>query len=111
MESSKGIVVNGIVSKRDMQPYLQLMDENGVIFAQLTMAQVQSITLDMQVMAARTEADAMIYQFFDKQEYPRDAASALIVSFRDFRRDYDAERVERFYQSPEGEKGEDSATS
>ncbi len=42
-------------------------------------------------MASRTEADAMVLKFFDKEEYPSGAAAAVMVAFRDFRAELDEE--------------------
>ena len=46
-------------------------------------------------MASRTEADAMIHKFFAKEEFPQDAANALMMAFRDYRAELDAEKAER----------------
>ena len=59
--------VNGIVAVRDGNPYIQLSNEKGMI-AQLSMSETRQIAMDMLVMAARTEADAMIYKFFAKED-------------------------------------------
>jgi hypothetical protein len=85
--------VNGVVAARDKQPYVQLSNENGMI-AQLTMAQAHQIALDILQMAARTEMDAMVLKFFDKQEFPAGAGAALMQGLRDFRADLDQEKVE-----------------
>lgn len=84
--------VNGIVSARDKQPYVQLSNEKGMI-AQLSMAQARQIAMDMLVMCSRTEADAMLLKFFDKHEFPSGAGAALMVEFRDFRAAIDDEEV------------------
>ena len=86
--------VNGIVAVRDGNPYIQLSNEKGMI-SQLSMSETRQIAMDMLVMAARTEADAMIYKFFSKEEFPQDAANALMVAFRDFRAELDADKAER----------------
>lgn len=86
--------VNGIVSVRDGNPYIQLSNEKGMI-AQLSMSETRQIAMDMLVMAARTEADAMIVKFFADKGLPSEAASLLLVEFRDFRADLDAEKAER----------------
>ena len=84
--------VNGIVAQRDKQPYIQLSNEKGMI-AQLTMAQARQVAHDILVMASRTEADAMLIKFFDKQEFPKEAAGALLVDFREFRAGLDDEAI------------------
>ncbi len=86
--------VNGIVAARDKQPYIQLANENGMI-AQMSMAQARQVAQDILVMASRTEADAMIHLFFEKQQFPAEAGNALMVMFRDFRAELDAEAPER----------------
>lgn len=92
--------VNGIVAARDKQPYVQLSNEKGMI-AQLSMAQAQSIAMDILVMAARTEADAMIRKFFDKEEFPQGACDAVMLEFRDFRAALDQEKVEKSMTDPD----------
>jgi hypothetical protein len=89
--------VNGIVSQRDKQPYIQLSNEKGII-AQLTMGQARQIAHDMLVMASRTEADAMILKFFDKSDFPPAAAGAMMVEFRDFRAALDDEAIEHTHR-------------
>jgi hypothetical protein len=86
--------VTGIVAARDKMPYIQLANENRMV-AQLTMAQAHQIALDILVMAARTEADAMLLKFFKRSNFPDGAAGHLMVMFRDFRAELDAERTER----------------
>jgi hypothetical protein len=92
--------VNGIVSGRDKQPYIQLANEKGMI-AQLTMSQARKIAADILNMAARTEADAMILKFFEDNSFPHEAASALMVSFRDFRHQLDMDAAEGKEQDPD----------
>ncbi len=89
-----GFWVNGVVAVRNGQPYIQLSNEKGMI-AQLTMSESRQVAQDILIMAARTEADAMIVKFFAKQEFPPRASEALLVEFRDFRADLDKEVVER----------------
>jgi hypothetical protein len=90
--------VNGIVSARDCKPYIQLSNEKGMI-AQLSMSETRQIAMDMLQMAARTEADAMLHQFFRTNETTKEAADALsnviMMQFRDFRADLDKEKAER----------------
>lgn len=82
--------VNGVVAVRDKKPYIQLSNENGMI-AQLSMSQTRQIAMDMLQMAARTEADAMLIEFFKRHEFPDEAAARLMQMFRDFRAELDAE--------------------
>jgi hypothetical protein len=91
--------VNGIVSRADKQPYVQLSDEKRV-FAQLSMTQARQVAADILNMCARTEADAMIIKFFDKSEFPEEAAGALLVAFRDFRAQLDDEKIEHTHREP-----------
>ena len=85
--------VNGIVAVRDKQPYIQLSNEKGMI-AQLTMSQTRQIAMDMLVMAARTEADAMIHRFFEGKGVS-DLSTAIMQEFRDYRAELDADKAER----------------
>ena len=86
--------VNGIVAMRDGKPYIQLSNEKGMI-AQMSMSETRQIAMDMLVMAARTEADAMINKFFAKEEFPPSASNEVMLAFRDFRAELDAEKAER----------------
>ena len=86
--------VGGVVAVRDGKPYIQLSNVNGMI-AQLSMSETRQIAMDMLVMAARTEADAMIVKFFADKGLPGEAASLLMVEFRDFRAELDAEKAGR----------------
>jgi hypothetical protein len=95
-----GIWINGIVSQRDKQPYVQLSNENGII-AQLSMAQARNAAMDILQMCARTEADAMIHKFFEAEQFPQGANDALMVAFRDFRAALDDEQIEIKRSNPE----------
>ena len=86
--------VNGIVAVRDGNPYIQLSNEKGII-AQLSMSETRQVAMDMLVMAARTEADAMIHRFFAKEEFPSGASNAVMIGFRDFRAELDADTAQR----------------
>lgn len=94
------LLVNGIVSHLDHQPYIQLSNEKGII-AQLSMAQARNFAMDILQMCARTEADSMIWQFFRKQEFPEEVAGVLMVGFRDFRAQLDDEKVEISRSDPD----------
>ena len=92
--------VNGIVSNRDKQPYIQLSNEKGMI-AQLSMGQARKIAHDILVMCSRCEADAMVIKFFNNFELPSAAADQMLVEFRDFRAQLDQEVVEGGMQDPD----------
>lgn len=102
--NAEHLFVNGIVAQRDMQPYIQLSNEHGLV-AQMTMAQARNVAFDIVQMCARTEADAMVFKFFDKEDFPADAAKALMHGFRQFRMHLDAGNLETSYHDPDtGEK-------
>jgi hypothetical protein len=86
--------VNGIVAARNKKPYVQLSTEKGVM-AQFSMSEARQVASDILTMAARTEVDAMLLKFFDKQEFPEEAGAALMVAFRDFRAELDSEEATR----------------
>lgn len=96
--------VNSIVAARNQMPYVQLSNDKGMI-GQFTVAEARSIAADLQLAAARAEADAMIIKFFDKADFPSGAAAALMMEFRDFRHGLDMEIVEKSESDPDtGEK-------
>jgi len=99
-ENNHTIQVDGIVAARDKQPYLRLF-ANGQQVGQLSMAQARNVEHDILTMCARTEADAMIHQFFAKNEFPEGAGAALMLDFRNFRQALDEEPVERTLHDPE----------
>ncbi len=92
------IWVNGIISS-DKMPYLQI-DIDGHMVT-MTMADARNVARDIEQQCARTEVDAMIYRFFDKQEYPLGAAVALMMEFRSFRDKLDDEPVEKTRTDPD----------
>jgi hypothetical protein len=94
------IIINGIVSNRDKQPYVQILTEQGMI-VQLSMNEARSVAMDILRMASRTEADAMILKFFDKAEFPNGAAAALMHDFREFRSELDAEEIQKRETDPD----------
>jgi len=94
------IIINGIVSHRDTKPYIQIMTEQGVI-SQLSMADARNIAMNIMQMCARTEADAMIWKFFAKADFPESAGAALMKDFRDFRSELDAEAIETAETDPD----------
>jgi hypothetical protein len=68
--------------------------------AGMSVAQARHIAADIVQACARAEADAMIFRFFEEQEYPEGAANALMLEFRNFRRALDSELVERSMSEP-----------
>jgi len=92
--------VNGIVSHRDQQPYVQLSNEKGMI-AQLSVGQAVNIALDILRMTFRTEMDAMLWDFCRKQEFPEAAGAAMMMVFRDYRAKLDQEKIETKMSDPD----------
>lgn len=86
----------------DKEPMVIIL-QDGKRVAILTVAQARNIAMDMLQQASRAEADSMIYQFFDKQEYPEGAAIALMGEFREFRLKLDTEWVEKSVSNPSGD--------
>ena len=101
-ERSSSLSVEGIVAVRDGQPYIKLFKDKSPI-AQMSMAQARSFANDILTMCARTEADAMIHQFFAAMNYPSEAAGALMLEFRLFRHRLDTEEVEKSVTTPSGD--------
>jgi hypothetical protein len=96
--------VQGIVSNRDKQPYVQLANADRMI-AQLTVAQARNIAHDILVSASYAEADAMFVKFFGKMDFPEGALGALMVEFREFRHQLAMEKLETSHRDPDtGEK-------
>lgn len=89
-EPNRHFWVNGIVAMRDKMPYIVFTNENGTI-AQLSIAQARQVAMDILQMSSRTEADAMILKFFDENQFPPGAATALMAAFRVFRLRLDEE--------------------
>jgi hypothetical protein len=98
-ETNSQFWVNGIVARRDKMPYVQFSSERGMI-AQVTMAQARNIAMDILQMCARTESDAMVIKFFEKEEFSEGAAAALMQEFRNFRHTLDSEEIERSEKEP-----------
>jgi hypothetical protein len=94
------MMVNGIVAARDKQPYIQLSTEKGLI-CQMTMGEARKFAGDIEFMASRTEADAMLVKFFSGNEFPEQAAGALLTDFREFRHKLDMEKVEGSVSEPQ----------
>lgn len=95
----QSILIGGIVSHRDRMPYVH-MDVDGKLL-QLSMAQARNVAFDLLRACGYAEADAMILKFFDTNQFPKDAAAALMVQFRDFRAELHSDAVERFNVDPD----------
>lgn len=93
------IGVLGIVSDRDMKPYVQITDEMGKLY-QLSVTEARQIAMDILVSASRAEADAMILTFFKIHELPLEAATQLMIDFRNFRANLDEETVDHDHRGP-----------
>lgn len=103
MANDTHINVDGIVAARNSEPYVRLTI-NGEK-AQLTIAEAKKIANDLYSIAARTEADAMIWRFFKDRDLPETAAAALMQDFRYFRMQQDEKPVEQtITDSDTGEK-------
>jgi hypothetical protein len=98
----RGLSVEGIVARRDKQPYIKLFKDSDPI-AQLSMAEARNFAKDILNMCARTEADAMINKFFEEKGLPEHAAAEIMIDFRNFRVELDSETVETFYSTPSGD--------
>jgi hypothetical protein len=103
LSKKSDVSVEGIVAARNNQPYVVLFI--GGARAQLAIADARKIAADIVQMASRTEADAMILKFFDRNEFPTGAAAAIMKDFRDFRLALDEETVEGFHSEPTGGHG------
>lgn len=103
MSERQGISVEGIVAAKDKQPYVVIF-LNGQR-AQLTIADARNVAGDIVQMAARTEADAMIFKFFFREKISQAAAMMLMKDFRDFRAELDAEPVDTSTSEPTGGHG------
>lgn len=93
------VFVDGIVSSRDQEPYVRLI-VNGEK-AQLTIAEAHKIALDVLKISARTEADAMVFRFFEDQQFPKGAAAAIMNEFRYYRQRQDEKAVEGTVVDPD----------
>ena len=92
--------VQGIVSHRDKQPYVQLANGERMI-AQLTIAQARTIAKDIVVSASYAEADAMLHRFFIARDLPMEALAALMMDFRDFRHALSMEKLVTGHSDPD----------
>jgi hypothetical protein len=93
------IYVDGIVAARNKEPYVRL-HVNGEL-AQLTIAEAFKVANDLVHTASRTEADAMLFRFFDGHDFPQEAVAALMRDFRFFRQRQDDQPVKGSVSDPE----------
>jgi hypothetical protein len=93
------VFVDGIVAARNKEPYVRLT-VNGET-AQISIAETHKIAKDLMIMAARTEADAMILRFFDKKGFPENAGAHLMQEFRYFRQLQDDKTVTQTIVDPD----------
>jgi hypothetical protein len=93
------VFVDGIVAQRNHEPYVRLV-VNGEA-AQLSIAEAHKIAHDLLIIAARTEADAVVLGFFSDQKFPTGAAAAVMQQFRFFRLRQDEKPVEGKVVDPE----------
>ena len=94
------ISVNGIVAARNQEPYVQLT-KDGQMVLQMTVSEARKIAADILLTASRAEADAMIIRFFAEHDFPKEAAAALLVSFRDFRLGLDLDVPQGYHAPPD----------
>lgn len=98
-EPRNHVIVEGLVAQRDKQPYIRLTVDGHS--AQLSIADARNVAGDIVQMCARTEADAMIIKFFEREDFPPSAGVAIMRAFREFRLKLDTETVERNFIDPE----------
>ena len=96
---STHITVDGIVAARDKEPYVRLI-VNGEK-AQITIAEAHKIANDLLKTAARTEADAMLFRFFQKWDFPEEAAVTFMQDFRYYRQMQDDKPVDQNITDPD----------
>jgi hypothetical protein len=87
------------VAARDKEPYVRLII-NGEK-AQLNVAEAHKIAVDLIKVAARTEADAMLFRFFTGNLFPPGAAAMLMKDFRYYRQTQDEKPVEQTTVDPD----------
>jgi len=102
-DTQKSIVVDGIVARRNRQPYILLFKGDQQI-AQLTLSEARNIANDILIQCSRIEADAMIFKFFEKHDLPEGAASQLMGDFRIFRLELDKDVAETFESVPSADQ-------
>ena len=59
------------------------------------MSETRQIAMDMLQMATRTEADSLLHRFVKAKGLPNETSGELMMMFRDFRAELDAEKAER----------------
>jgi len=103
-EKMNHFLISGLVAARDKQPYVQLLI-NGEMMFQWNVTEARSIAWDMLRMCSRVEADAMIFNFFNKLGIPEQALAAFMQDFRDYRHELDMMPVDRADFNVEEEGG------
>lgn len=96
--SGVGFSVESAVTNPDKEPIVVLTIEGKR--AVFSVAEARKIAADIVQQAARAEADAMIYKFFDAQNFPPGAAQDLMYNFRLFRHELDGQVVENHVLTP-----------
>ncbi len=87
------------IERKTGEPVI-VLEQDGKRFAAFSVAQARNFAGDIVQACARAEADAMIRKFFTKQEFPEGACDALMMEFRKFRAELDAELVQRSMSEP-----------
>lgn len=86
---TEGILVESLVASRDRKPYVRVTTMEGVHIAQLTSVTARAVANNIQAAAAAAEADAALFGFFTKMEFPDSSKGAMMQHFREFRSDLD----------------------
>lgn len=108
-EKTESLSIEGIVAIRDGLPYILLLKTiNGKDekIAQLSISEAKSFAHDILTMCSRSEADAIIHKFFNKQELPLHAAVMIMREFREFRMEIDSQVPGKTLSIPISDKGE-----
>lgn len=106
---TESLNVEGIVAIRDGNPYILILKTvNGKDekIAQFSMSEARNFAQDILTMCSRTEADAMIHKFFNKQELPLHASAMIMADFRNFRMELDAQVPGKTLSTPVTDKGD-----
>jgi len=98
MQKNLAFSVESAVTKEDREPLVVLTIEGKKVL--FSIAQARKIAADIVQQAARSEADAMIFKFFNDSKYPVGAANALMFEFRLFRHKLDTEPIESTVVTP-----------
>jgi hypothetical protein len=71
------------------------------MIAQLTMGQARNIAMDILVMSARTEMDAMLLRFCNEKLEHEEVGAQMMLLFREYRMELDQEKVEKSMSDPD----------